>query len=100
MRSIIFNRSAIKIRCSVNDKLTEASRAFRIKRIQSIKDNLNKFMILGASDVKDVSDHLKELDLLHKEAVEGLMSRNVTPNPKEDGIYSNFVDIDDIFKKD
>ena len=95
MRAVIASRSTIKVRaCSTNEKLTEAGRIFRIKRIQSIKDNLNKFLILGATDIKEVGDHLKELDLLHKEAVEGLMSRKVSPNSTEDGLGRDFVNAD------
>ena len=103
MQRLIMNRKVSKIQCSSDSKLSEASKAFRIKRVQTIKENLNKFIMLGSSDIKEVSDHIKELDLLHKEAIEGLMSRktaktSTSQSPTFSMKLDDLDDEDDIFR--
>ena len=88
---MLLNRRPISIKCCGSEKLTEASKEFRIKRIKSIKENLNKFLLLGTGDFNEVNYHIKELDILHKEAIEGIMSRKTYPELYHETEFKKFI---------
>ncbi len=43
-----------------------ARKAFEKKRITSLKENINKLVMIATADTKEVVEFIKELDELHK----------------------------------
>lgn len=92
------NRSNIKTYTSSGDvKITFDRKEFEAKRTAHIKENFNKFLVIGSSELKDYSDLFNELDKKHRDYFNKIF------NKKELTENKNTFDDDsdeDIFKDD
>lgn len=52
--------------------LNVSRKEFETKRLSQIKENFNKFLTIGSSELKEYSDFFKELDKIHKDTVDEL----------------------------
>jgi len=68
-RSTRSTRSA-KCRASTDNSpknnIVAARKLFESKRLVSLKENVNKLILIATADTKEISDFVKELDELHK----------------------------------
>jgi anion-transporting ArsA/GET3 family ATPase len=52
--------------------LNVSRKDFETKRLSQIKENFNKFLTIGSSELKEYSDFFKELDKIHKDTIDEL----------------------------
>lgn len=67
------NLATRSVKCSVasrdnspKNNIVAARKLFESKRLVSLKENVNKLILIATSDTKEISDFIKELDELHK----------------------------------
>ena len=68
---MLFARKAVICRASSKDNsqknnIVAARKLFENKRLVSLKENVNKLILIATADTKEISDFVKELDELHK----------------------------------
>jgi len=51
---------------SPKNNIVAARKLFESKRLVSLKENVNKLILIATADTKEISDFVKELDELHK----------------------------------
>ena len=51
---------------SPKNHIVAARKLFESKRLVSLKENVNKLILIATADTKEISDFVKELDELHK----------------------------------
>lgn len=49
------------------NRIADARKAFEKRRLVSVKENFNKLVMIATSDVKELTDFLKEIDEAHKQ---------------------------------
>jgi hypothetical protein len=69
---MFLRRAAFKIRCSSSSEkkppnpVQKARKTFEKKRGDSLKENVNKLILIANKDIKEYGDFIKELDEIHK----------------------------------
>jgi len=68
---MLFARKSVTCRASSKDNapknhIVAARKLFESKRLVSLKENVNKLILIATADTKEISDFVKELDELHK----------------------------------
>lgn len=96
--SHVNHSSIIKTYASSSDaKITFDRKEFEAKRTAHIKENFNKFLIIGSNELKDYSDLFNELDKKHRDYFNKIFNKKESIENK-----STFDDDNDenIFKDD
>jgi hypothetical protein len=78
MQTIIKTRVSITPICSAKKPETPINvtrKNFETKRTASLKENVNKLLLIAASDVQEYSDFFKELDVIHKKELASWVAR-------------------------
>lgn len=81
MRSVMMTRSpALVTKCCSSKNLKEtpvtvARKRFEAKRGVSLKENLNKLLVIATADIKEYGDFVKELDDIHRKEVKELFNK-------------------------
>ena len=71
------------------NNITVARKAFESRRFISVKENFNKLVLIATSDTKEISDFMKELDLLHKKHFEKTPTTPTTSTTDESSSDEN-----------
>lgn len=95
MLSLYFNKKMLRMnRCNATEPekpLRAARLAFEKKRTESVKKNLSDLLVIATADVKEYTEFLKEIDLLHRKEFEKFI-------PKKEQKVSEEVEEENIFK--
>jgi hypothetical protein len=73
--TLVRSRSAVVTsRCCASKKnetnpVTVSRKRFEAKRGVSLKENLNKLLVIANADIKEYGDFIKDLDEIHKKEV-------------------------------
>ena len=88
--TIVRSRSAVVTpRCCASKKnetnqvnpVTVSRKRFEAKRGASLKENLNKLLVIANADIKEYGDFIKELDEIHKKEVNVFIDKVKTGGP-------------------
>jgi hypothetical protein len=84
------------VRCvassSDNNPIVNARKKFEKTRSVVAKEHLNKLIIIGTSEVKDIQTFITELDQLHRKEFDSLINKP-TSTPTQSPIVTEYVNI-------
>lgn len=69
---------------SPKNNIVAARKLFESKRLVSLKENVNKLILIATADTKEISDFIKELDELHKKELNYNKKKSDEENEDED----------------
>jgi uncharacterized membrane protein YjjP (DUF1212 family) len=95
---LLRSRTTTKISCSSEKKESSISisrKQFEKKRNISLKENVNKLLIIASSDLKEYSDFFKELDEIHKKEINKIIDKVKNKSSESSIIEESIEDSDD-----
>ena len=80
---------------SPKNHIVAARKLFESKRLVSLKENVNKLILIATADTKEISDFVKELDELHKKELNYNKKKSDEEDEDDDDTEDNNEDADD-----
>lgn len=85
---------------SPKNHIVAARKLFESKRLVSLKENVNKLILIATADTKEISDFVKELDELHKKELNYNKKKSDEEDDDDDDTDADDADTDEPDSKD